>query len=122
MGKKKRVILDMDGIVVDTKSVSNYPNSLLYIAIFLFHWILLFLPARIPRSYFKKHRVFVISKRPRFCKWVTSLWFKIRNYPVEEIHCIGFKGDKNLLAKRINPNIIIDDKIEKNFNFEEVNI
>jgi hypothetical protein len=108
----QKIVLDMDGVIVGTKRVSHYPDKMIWILILLFHWCLLFLPSRFSRSFFKRHKVYVISNRPRFCEWVTKLWFKVRKYPVESVHCLGFHGDKDTLAKNIGPDMIIDDKKE----------
>lgn len=123
----KKIILDMDGVVVATKRISHYPGCLIFLAVVFFHWLFLLFPARIQKNLFEEHRVIIVSKRPAFCKWVTVLWFKIRGYPVEAVHCVGLNGDKKEIAERIDPDIIIDDRMNqnyglKNFYFKEEEI
>lgn len=111
--RKKVVILDMDGVVVKTKrGISQYPNWLVLILLFFSHWAFIFFPANLSREYFKDKIVYIVSKRPRFCKWATILWFKIRRFPVQGVYCIGINGDKRNIAERIDPDEVVDDKKE----------
>ena len=110
-----KVVLDMDGVVVRTKRVSHLPFGWLWIGVLFGHWVFLFFPAKIPRSFFQQHSVYVVSHRPRFCWWVTRLWFLVRRYPVKGVYCIGLKGDKEVLINRIDPETIIDDRFGEIF-------
>ncbi len=122
----KKIVLDMDRVVVKVIWYPQVPYTLLNILIFLFHWSFIFFPSIIEKSQqslFENNRVVIVSKRPWFCFWITKLWFIIRRLKVERIYCIGLKGDKNkIINKEVPISAVIDDKAEENFDPNLLNI